>query len=267
MCEWGNGNQVHCQGERGIVLSRTCHWLRHGDRGVEQAQRPVNFSYWFFDFIQNGFQWNRLIRPTVKIRLCFVAHFVQIWSCVPQGPVPASRLTSHHRTESIETDFMQKSMQKSYRRDRLRPSQIAVTKLFVTRLMQNLVVRRRCPPTHLTHLMIARIVSAETYEDLSSQSDNYHVLNSRIDALRLVQFYKERAHPWPIADHDNCHFGLMHPRRWWHGIFCTGALWWTMEPRSDTRFIGYEVDSMKFGQTCGRSRCILSAVSSFSHIA
>ncbi len=51
-----------------------------------------------------------------------------------------------------------------------------------------------------------------TYEDLSSQSDNYHVLNSHIDALRLVQFYKERAHPWPIADHDNCHFGLIHPR-------------------------------------------------------
>ncbi len=33
------------------------------------------------------------------------------------------------------------------------------------------------------------------YEDVSTQSDNYHVLNSRIDALHLVQFYKERAHP------------------------------------------------------------------------
>ncbi len=29
-----------------------------------------------------------------------------------------------------------------------------------------------------------------TYEDVSSQSDNYHVLNSRIDALRLVQLHE-----------------------------------------------------------------------------
>ncbi len=35
----------------------------------------------------------------------------------------------------------------------------------------------------------------DSYEDVSTQSVNYHVLKTHIDAIRLVQFYKERAHP------------------------------------------------------------------------
>ncbi len=52
----------------------------------------------------------------------------------------------------------------------------------------------------------------QSFENLSSQSVNYHVLLTHDEAFSFCNSFvthKEHAHPCPIADHDNCHFDLI----------------------------------------------------------